>query len=153
MPFSNMMEDVFGSNRGENMLWGPNSDIIETPDRYEIHCELPGVRPDDVQITLNNNVLTITGEKKQEIKEEKDGQNNPLRIERIYGRFERNFALPSSVNPDAVHATFEDGVLHIEIPKAEQAKSRPIRIESRGGMREPQGEGPIGGGNDPRRRP
>ncbi len=145
-PFSGMMDEFFGRNRGENMLWGPNVDITETPDMYEIHCELPGVRPDDVQINLNNNVLTITGEKKQEIKEGRDERNNPLRIERSYGRFERSFALPSSVNPDSVHAVFEDGVLHIELPKAEEARSRPIKIETRGhdqGMK-PQQETPRG---------
>jgi len=114
------------------MLWGPNVDIVETPDMFEIHCELPGVRQEDVQITLVNNVLTITGEKRQEIKEDKEGLRTPLRIERSYGRFERSFSLPSSVNSDAVHALFEDGVLHIEIPKAVQVRSRPIKIETRG---------------------
>jgi HSP20 family protein len=132
MPFSRMMDEFFGMSRGENMIWGPNVDITETPDSYEIHAELPGVKQDDVKINLNNNVLTISGEKRQEIKEGGDNRDNPLRIERSYGRFERSFALPTSVNPDAVKASYEDGVLTIMLPKAEGSKSRPIPIESKG---------------------
>ena len=139
-PFSRMMDEFFGMPRGENMIWGPNVDITETPDSYEIHAELPGVKQDDVKINLNNNVLTISGEKRQEIREEGDKRDNPLRIERSYGRFERSFALPTSVNSDAVKADYEDGVLNIVLPKAEGSKSRPIPIESKAHSSKSDGE-------------
>jgi HSP20 family protein len=84
------------------------------------------VRQEDVKLTLNNNVLTLTGEKKQEVKEERD---NVLRLERSYGRFERSFSLPTTVQADQVRATFHDGVLKIVLPKAEQAKARQINID------------------------
>jgi HSP20 family protein len=125
---SRMMDDFYTTSGQEVMPWGPNVDITENPDSFEIHAELPGVRQDDVRLTLNNNVLTISGEKRQETKENKD---NVLRVERNYGRFERSFSLPSTIRADDVRAEFEDGVLHILLPKAEEAKSRQIAIQSR----------------------
>jgi HSP20 family protein len=126
-PISRMMEDFFGGERGGDvMYWGPNVDIVENNDNFEIHAELPGVRQEDVKLSLNNNVLTITGEKKQEVKEDRD---NVLRLERSYGHFERSFSLPTTVQSDKVRANFSDGVLKITLPKAEQAKARQINIE------------------------
>jgi HSP20 family protein len=86
------------------------------------------VKQDEVKITLENNVLTLSGEKKQEVKEDKD---NYCRVERSYGRFERSFSLPNSVKAEGVRASFEDGVLKIRLPKAETAKSRTIAIETK----------------------
>jgi HSP20 family protein len=127
-PLSRMMEEFLNntSRSLEMAVWGPNVDIVENPEGFEIHAELPGVKQDEVKITLHDNVLTLSGEKKQEIKEDKD---NVLRIERSYGRFERSFSLPTTVKSDAVHASFEDGVLKIALPKAEAAKARQIQIE------------------------
>ncbi len=128
-PMSRMLEEFFGTDRGEGaMFWGPNVDIVNNADSYEILAELPGVRPEDVKISLNNNVLTISGEKKQEFKE--DQETNVIRTERCYGRFERSFSLPTTVQSDKVRATFDHGVLRIILPKAEQAKSRQINIET-----------------------
>ena len=127
-PMSRMLEDFFGGARGEEtMFWGPNVDIMDNDDSYEIHAELPGVKQEDVKLTLNNNVLTVSGEKKQEVKEDRD---NVVRVERSYGRFERSFSLPTTVQSDKVRASFSDGVLHITLPKAEQAKARTINIEA-----------------------
>lgn len=129
-PVTRMMEEFFNQARqGEMMAWGPNVDIIENQDNFEIHAELPGVKQEDVKITLENNVLTLSGEKKQELKE--DQKDNYCRIERSYGRFERSFSLPNTVKADGVKATFEDGVLKIHLPKAETAKSRMITIEAK----------------------
>ncbi len=126
-PMSRVLDDFFGRIREtEAMVWGPNADIVENENHYEIQAELPGVRQEDVKLTLNNNLLTISGEKKQDVKEERD---NFLRVERAYGRFERSFNLPRSVKADSVRATFEDGVLRIILPKAEEAKSRTINID------------------------
>ena len=126
-PMSKMMDQFFDSDRSDLMVWGPNVDVLENPESFEIHAELPGVKLEDVHITLDNNVLSISGEKKQEVKE---GHDNFHRVERSYGRFERSFSLPATIKADAVKANFEDGVLKILLPKAEEAKSREIRIET-----------------------
>lgn len=128
-PFENlnaMLNDLMGwSKEGNLRTWAPDVDIAENPDSYEIHAELPGMKEEDVQITLNHNVLTISGEKRREIKEEKD---NFVRVERSYGKFERSFSLPNNVLPERVSANYADGVLKIVLPKAEEAKSRTIKI-------------------------
>jgi HSP20 family protein len=126
-PVSRWMDEFLNSQRSGDMpVWGPNVDIVENPDAFEIHAELPGIKQEDVKITLDNSTLTLSGEKKQELKEDHD---NVLRIERNYGRFERSFSLPATVKAEAVKAHYEDGVLRIVLPKAEQAKSRQIAIE------------------------
>jgi HSP20 family protein len=126
-PLSRLMEDFFQESRnGDVMVWGPNVDVVETTEGFEIHAELPGVRQEDVKITLDNNVLTLSGEKKQETREDKD---SVLRVERSYGRFERSFSLPATVKADGVRARYEDGVLRITLPKAEEAKARQIPIQ------------------------
>ena len=126
-PMSRMLEEFFGQDRSERALyWGPNVDILENDEGFEIHAELPGVKQEDVKLSLNNNVLTVAGEKKQEVKEDRD---NVVRVERSYGRFERSFSLPTTVQADKVRANFQDGVLKIVLPKAEQAKARTINIE------------------------
>jgi HSP20 family protein len=125
-PVARMMDDFFANARqSEMMAWGPNVDILENEDCLEIHAELPGVKQEDVKITLENNVLTLSGEKKQEVKD------NCCRVERSYGRFERSFSLPNTVKAENVRASFEDGVLKIRLPKAETAKSRTIAIETK----------------------
>jgi len=126
-PMSQLIEEFFNNSRdNESLYWGPNVDIVETDSAYEIHAELPGVKLEDVKLTLNNSTLILSGEKKQNIREEK---NNLHRVERIYGRFERSFSLPRSVKPESVRAEFEDGVLRISLPKADEAKARTINIE------------------------
>ena len=128
-PISRMMEEFLGNRgTGDMITWGPNVDIVENSEAFEIHAELPGTKQEDVKITLDNNVLTLSGEKKQEVKEDRD---NLLRVERSYGRFERSFSLPTTVQVDRVRADFTDGVLKIVLPKAEQAKSRQIQIDKK----------------------
>jgi HSP20 family protein len=120
--------DTFFNEGGEDLAtrtWTPAVDIQETDDAYRIHAELPGLTKDDIQITLENNVLRLSGERKLE-KDVK--QENYHRIERTYGTFSRSFALPTQVSPDKVEAKFENGVLTIVVPKAEQAKPRRINI-------------------------
>jgi HSP20 family protein len=127
-PMSRMLEEFFGNDRSEGtMFWGPNVDVVENEDSFEIRAELPGVKLEDVKLSLDNNVLTISGEKKQEVKADRD---NVIRVERNYGHFERRFSLPSTVQSDQVRASFADGVLRIQLPKAEQAKARQIQIET-----------------------
>lgn len=106
--------------------WYPNVDVTERDDAYVMKAEIPGVSKDDVKITLKENLLTIFGEKKRE-KEEKE--KNYYRSERSYGSFQRTFTLPSSVRSEKVEASFRDGVLTIEIPKAEEAKPKEIQVK------------------------
>jgi HSP20 family protein len=104
--------------------WVPPVDVLEDPAAIRILAEVPGVNPDDVQISLENNVLTIHGTKQQIAEEHTDRAH---RYERTYGAFERRFTVPATVDPAAIKASYEHGVLAITLPKAE--KARPRRIE------------------------
>jgi HSP20 family protein len=120
--------DTFFNEAGEDLTtrtWTPPVDIQETDDSYRIQAELPGLTKDDIQITLENNVLRLSGERKFEKDVKKE---NYHRVERTYGTFSRAFALPTQVSPDKVEAKFDSGVLTIVVPKAEQAKPRRIAI-------------------------
>lgn len=127
-PFSRFFEGFFNEAQGEevsNRTWVPPVDIQETTDGYRLQAELPGLTKDDITITLENNVLRLSGERKLERDAKKE---NFQRIERTYGAFSRAFALPQQVNSAGVQASFENGVLTINVPKAEQAKPRKIEI-------------------------
>jgi len=106
--------------------WTPAVDIAEQENEYIVKMELPGVNKDDVKISLESNILTIKGEKKQE-KEEKS--KNLHRVERSYGSFQRSFTLPMTVKSDKIDAVFKDGVLSISLPKAEEAKPKQIEVK------------------------
>ena len=109
-------------------FFAPQSDASSTGETYEINVELPGVSLEDITIDVHENNLTVHGEKKTE-REEKG--KTYFFSERTYGSFQRSFQLPSSVQADKVEATFEKGVLKIEIPKQEKAKLRTIEIETK----------------------
>jgi HSP20 family protein len=106
--------------------WAPAIDILETPEAYVVKAELAGVHKEDVQITVENNVLSLKGERKFEKDETKE---NYHRIERAYGAFARLFTLPTQVDHDHVEARFEQGVLTITVPKAAEAKPKQIDIQ------------------------
>jgi HSP20 family protein len=122
--FDTFLNDAGGEDLASR-TWVPPVDIQETDDAYRIQAELPGLTKDDVQITLENNVLRLSGERKFEKDVTKE---NYHRVERTYGTFSRSFALPSQVSSDKVEAKFENGVLSITVPKAELAKPRRISI-------------------------
>ena len=107
----------------ENFL--PPVDIFEDEHNITLQAEIPGVKEQDLNVTLENNVLTITGERKFRDEEQKD---NFHRIERRYGKFTRSFTLPTSVDSQTVNATFENGVLSITLPKHEAFKTKQIKI-------------------------
>ena len=107
--------------------WVPPCDVFEDRDAIRIVAEIPGVKSKDVEISLENNLLTIRGEKKQENRDE-SGQVH--RYERTYGVFERTFALPSTVNVDKIEARYDDGVLTVTLPKVEQAHPRQIKVKA-----------------------
>jgi HSP20 family protein len=106
--------------------WLPVVDIFEEANALRIMAELPGVKPEDVKISVENNVLTISGMKNQ-VAEEKAEKVH--RYERIYGSFERSFTLPATVDPEHIKATYAAGVLTLMLPKVEKAKPRQIKIE------------------------
>jgi HSP20 family protein len=103
----------------------PPVDIQETAEGYRLTAELPGLTREDINITLENNVLRLSGERKLEKDAKKESYH---RIERAYGTFQRSFSLPHQVNGEKVEASFKDGVLTISVPKAEQARPRKISI-------------------------
>jgi HSP20 family protein len=106
-------------------VWYPVSDIYETEDELIVKADLPGVDPMMVDVRLENNVLTIRGERQFEQNIEKE---NYHRLERSYGSFCRSFALPTVVEADKIRADFKDGVLSITLPKAESVKAKRIQI-------------------------
>jgi HSP20 family protein len=106
-------------------VWSPTVDISEDKENVIIKSEMPGMSKDDVKISIQDNVLTLKGEKKQE-KEEKD--KNYHRIERNYGSFCRSFQLPTSVKSDKVKASYKDGVLSVTLPKTEEVKPKEIPV-------------------------
>ena len=109
-----------------DLTWRPAVDVTEKEDGYLVHAELPGLNKDDVKISFENNVLTLSGEKKLEHEENKD---NYHRVERAYGKFERSFRLPEGVNAEAIKASYKNGVLTVDIPKSEKAKPKEIEIK------------------------
>lgn len=119
--------NLFGHRLGEDLrnAWVPPVDVQETENSFIFTAELPGLSKEDVDITLEENLLTLSGERTLEEKDEKD---NYHRVERAYGSFSRSFSLPSQVDSSKVEATFQDGLLKIEVAKAEQAKPRKIEI-------------------------
>ena len=110
----------------DTSYWTPAVDIAEQENEYAVKVELPGVSKEDVKISLESNILTIKGEKKQEKEETK---KNLHRVERSYGMFQRSFTLPSTVKSDKIDATFIDGVLTITLPKVEEAKPKQIEVK------------------------
>jgi HSP20 family protein len=113
-------DDTFGS------FWSPSVDIIEHDDAFIVEAELPGMSKDDVKTSIEGNILTIKGEKKQE--QAKEGKNYH-RTERVYGSFMRSFTLPTSVRTDKIEASYKNGILTVRIPKAEEAKSKSIEVK------------------------
>lgn len=121
--FSDFLDET--AEKGVSLLT-PAMDLVEKPDVIQVKVELPGVKKDDVEITIKDDVLILKGEKREE-KEEK-GENRYY-VERSYGSFARSLTLPSAVKTDQVKATFKDGVLEITMPKAEEEKAKKVEIK------------------------
>jgi HSP20 family protein len=106
--------------------WAPNVDIFENKEQLVIQAELPGMRSEEVDLSVENSVVTIRGERKFEKKDEGDSYH---RIERAYGAFSRSFTLPQTVTAEGADATFRDGILTITLPKREETKARKIEVK------------------------
>jgi HSP20 family protein len=114
------------SSSGQTLRrWIPAMDLVETEDAFVLRADLPGLSENEVNIELEDNVLTISGERKAEHEERKEGY---YRVERASGSFSRSLTLPEGVDPDAVNASFDRGVLEVRIPKPEERKPRKVAI-------------------------
>lgn len=125
-----LFDEFFGDRRRgvADSQWMPAVDVSENESQMVVRAELPGMTHDDIEIQLQDNVLTLTGEKKQEQKQE-EGENFH-RIERSYGRFSRSFTLSADITQEDIKATFKDGVLEITLPKPAEVKPKKITINA-----------------------
>jgi HSP20 family protein len=119
LPFSGQPTEAFGD-------WSPALDASEDKDKYVVTVEVPGLKKEDIHVTVHDGVLTISGERKSE-KDVKEGIVH--RTERFYGKFSRSVTLPSAVKADKVLASYKDGILNVEVPKADEAKPRNIEVK------------------------
>ena len=119
--------DVVGRTGEESNLtpWAPEVDIYETENELVVKADLPDVNPQDLDIRVESNILTIRGERKFD---KKVNEDNYLRIERSYGSFSRSFSLANSVKSEAIKADYQNGVLTLSIPKREEAKPKQIKV-------------------------
>lgn len=107
--------------------WTPAVDIKEEPEQFVIHADIPGVDPKDIDVHMENGILTIMGERQSETKEEREGYK---RVERVRGNFYRRFSLPDTANAEAISAKSQHGVLEVVIPKQQKVQPRRIQVES-----------------------
>ena len=123
-----MFGDAFGRRLSEEstLPWAPPVDVEETADRYVVRAELPGLKQEDIKISVEDNRLVIHGEKRREAEQ---AGTNYHRVERVYGQFERSFTLTHAVRQDRIEAIYKDGILEVQIPKAEEAKAREIQVK------------------------
>ena len=119
--------DFFGrTSQDQNLTpWAPAVDIFEGEHELVVKADLPDIKPEELDIRVENNILTIRGERKFEKKAE---EKNYLRVERSYGSFARSFSLANTVNTEAIKADYKDGVLTLSIPKREEAKPKQIKV-------------------------
>ena len=124
-----LFEDALGRTRAQQSaaagVWYPPVDILESKDSYLIRAELPGMRKEYLKTEVNEGILTLSGERKLE---EPASGVEYHRVERVTGKFSRSFHVPQTVNPDGIKATYRDGILEVQVPKADEAKPRQIAI-------------------------
>src|SRR5215470_16487734 len=136
-PLDSQLNRVFGeffgrpSQESNLTTWAPAVDIIENEQELVVKADLPDIDPKELDIRVENNILTIRGERKFE---NKVTESNYLRVERSYGSFARSFALASTVNAEAIQADYQNGVLALTIPKREEAKPKQIKVNIGGGQ-------------------
>jgi HSP20 family protein len=124
--FNTFFDTTTGANGSTPRRWVPAMDLVETDDHFVLKADLPGLAEEDVHIDVEDDVLTVSGERKAEHEDKREGY---VRVERSYGSFRRSLTLPEGVEPEAVSASFERGVLEIRIPKPEERKPRRVAIQ------------------------
>ena len=126
-----LLDNSFGTltTADQNFTWGLALDVVEKGDEFLVKASVPGVNPDDIEVTFTNNVLTIKGE----IKKEEEEKNDRYHMrERRYGSFSRSISLESRINSDKIQASYDQGVLTLHLPKAEEVKPKRISIHGNG---------------------
>jgi HSP20 family protein len=123
--FTGVVPSGFNREEMTHGAWAPSVDIYEDKERLILEAELPGMKRDDFEISVENNVITLKGERRFEKKTEGD---NYHRVERSYGNFTRSFTLPQTVTAEGATADFENGVLRVSLPKREETKARKIEV-------------------------
>lgn len=125
--FNRIFNDSFRNQAEESALttWAPAVDIYETPNELVVKADLPDVNEKDIDVCVENNLLTIRGERKFE---KSVSEENYLRVERTYGAFSRSFSLPNTVNAEAIGAEYKNGVLTVNLPKREESKPRQVKV-------------------------
>ncbi|MFP3983532.1 MAG: Hsp20/alpha crystallin family protein, partial [Desulfurivibrionaceae bacterium] len=118
-PLRELKEDL-------DITWSPRLDVSETDQAIEVVADLPGMNKEDIKVSMENNILTIQGERKEEEKKE---DKNYHYVERKTGSFYRSFQVPAEIDEDNIEATFKDGVLYLTLPKTEEAKKKVSNIE------------------------
>jgi len=124
--FGTVFDTQAGGGDGGARRWIPAMDLVEEGEQYVLRADLPGVGEDDVSVELEDNVLTVSGERKSEHREQGDGFR---RIERSSGSFSRSLTLPEGIDAEQIRARFEQGVLEVRVPKPEQRKPRRVAID------------------------
>jgi HSP20 family protein len=125
--FSRLFDIAFPTRSAESFGdWTPALDAHEDKDKYVVSTDVPGLKKEDINVSVHDGVLTVSGERKSE-KDVKEGTVH--RTERYYGKFSRSVSLPTAVKADKVSAVYKDGVLTVEIPKAEEAKPKTIEVK------------------------
>jgi HSP20 family protein len=125
--FNRLFNESFRNQPEESALttWAPAVDIYETPNELVVKADLPDVNEKDIDVRVENNLLTIRGERKFE---KSVSEENYLRVERTYGAFSRSFSLPNTVNAESIGAEYKNGVLTVTLPKREESKPRQVKV-------------------------
>ena len=124
---SRLFNEAFERSSDESSItaWAPAVDIFETEHELVVKADLPDIKPEEIDVRVENNILTIRGERKFE---KKVDQSNYLRVERTFGSFSRSFSLANTVNSEAIKAEYKNGVLTLTVPKREEAKPKQIKV-------------------------
>lgn len=139
-PFTSLFRDDFADREWNSFLFGnpltraaanftPAVDVVEQEKAYLLRAEIPGINPNEIDVQVENDVLTLRGERKHESQDERDGYR---RVERSYGSFSRSFVLPQGTNVESIEARAENGVLTISIPKVPTATARKVEVKGSG---------------------
>src|ERR1700720_524693 len=125
--FNRLFNESFRNHTEEPALttWAPAVDIYETRNELVVKADIPDVNEKDIDVRVENNLLTVRGERKFE---KSVSEDNYLRVERTYGAFSRSFSLPNTVNPEAIRAEYKNGVLTVTLPKREESKPRQVKV-------------------------
>jgi HSP20 family protein len=123
--FGSVFDTPTGAGNGGSRRWIPAMDLVEQGDHYVLRADLPGLSEEDVKVELEDNVLTIAGERKSEHEQRKEGY---YRVERASGHFSRSLTLPEGIDPESIQAHFKNGVLEVRVPKPEERKPRRVAI-------------------------